>query len=423
MPNSRDKPDALDGFPLEHWLQLCTLAREHPGRVREALVVGGAEPAYLGKGLAHLQPLVAHQVRLRPRVARKFDDPAGWLWTDGLLQLASDDRVAALTAGFFPKGARVFDIGCGGGADALALLGRGPVAAVDREELPLALAAANAALQAEGGRRFGGPLESIHSDAAELTVGGDDLLHLDPDRRGEGGQRSVQLRWHSPDETTLVRLIGESRGGSVKLAPGCRDEPPSEIADVTRQWVGVDRGVVQQRWWWGIDGFPAGGRRVSALVGPDWHHFDVPADRWREAVAGELSDVVTEEFPSPGSWLGDGDPTLRAADCQGVYAAAHGYELLGNEMGYFAADAPANDPSSDPLVRWFRLEDAAPLDARKLRRLVQSMGRDGIVLKTRNVRSVPEPLVKWAAKPAKNPAVVMATAFGGRHWALVVKPA
>ncbi len=87
--------------------------------------------------------LAAWQARLAERAQRKFSSPTDWLWTSKLLEQASDEYVARMTASAYPDQVCVLDLCCGAGSDSVALARRGPVIAVDQCPVACELAYAN----------------------------------------------------------------------------------------------------------------------------------------------------------------------------------------------------------------------------------------------------------------------------------------
>ena len=185
---------------------------------------------------AGLVAAVLEQARLRSRAAAKFGDFADrMLFTPAGLEQATRLRVASLHAGRFAGAGIdvVADLGCGIGADALALaaLDLG-VVAVERDELTAAVAAFNLA-----------PFPSSrveHGDAEDADLAGIGGVWLDPARR-DGATRLTDPGDWSPALDWAFDLARRLPAG-IKLGPGLdRALLPDGFE---AQWISVDREVV-----------------------------------------------------------------------------------------------------------------------------------------------------------------------------------
>jgi hypothetical protein len=170
---------------------------------------------------------VLEQARLRSRAVAKFGDFADrMLFTPAGLEQATRLRVAARHAGRFAEAGIdvVADLGCGIGADAMAL------AALD--------------------------LGVVAVERDELTGG----IWLDPARR-DGATRLTDPGDWSPSLDWAFELATRIPAG-IKLGPGLDRALLPETAEA--QWVSVDRDVVELVLWSGPLARP--GIRRSALV-------------------------------------------------------------------------------------------------------------------------------------------------------------
>lgn len=363
-----------------------------------------------------LLPVRSIQNELQSKIAEKFAEPQRWLWTPHLLQLTSDEQTAAYTASLYPGGVEVLDIGCGGGSDAVALARRGSVIAVDRDPLAAAICWHN--LQ-NNVLSAGRPWQVECREAETIDVAGA-WLHLDPDRRSDAG-RSTQMKFHSPSEEIILRWIANSAGGSIKLAPGCRDEPPVGVP-ISRQWISRGGSVVQQRWWWNTPTLADSPRSVAVIRVGGVETYIPHRDRLADAQR-QLYSRIRSEAPRPGEWIGDVDGAFRAAELQPVLATDVDAGLLGNDQGFFVCEHPM--PS--PWIRWRQVAAVCSLDVKKIGVQLRQLASEGepieaIDLKTRNVRSVPEKLLRLAGRPGARRAAVYATTVGRRHVAIICDP-
>lgn len=215
----------------------------------EALVASAAEgdPASLAAAerMRRVLPpdraaLVLAQEALRRRAATKFGPLATALFftADGLEQ-ATRPRVAAWRAQRFVAAGvrRVIDLGCGLGADALALLAAGlEVIAVEADEATAVLARANLGI------------DVVVGDAIELLddlAGPDAAVFCDPARRTSSG-RSWRLDDLRPPWSFVEHLLA-TRVCCIKLGPGL---PLKHVPDsVAATWVSDGGDLVELSLW------------------------------------------------------------------------------------------------------------------------------------------------------------------------------
>lgn len=167
------------------------------------------------------------QARLRLRAARKLDDPAGLLFTDEALQQASGQAVARYRAARFAPYARVADLGCGIGADTLALAEVVPqVLAVERDPLRARLAEANLAARGLSVRA-----QVLCADWTSLVLDVE-AAFADPARRVDQ-RRVFRLDQMEPPIGALLALLERVPDVAVKVAPGIAYEeiPPGAAVE------------------------------------------------------------------------------------------------------------------------------------------------------------------------------------------------
>jgi hypothetical protein len=361
-----DSTNHVDGFTLEAWHKLLQFAANNPGSIHELL--NGSRSSL--PATAQLDSrLMRYQLELRERVKRKFAQWDRWLWNREHLEVASDEQTSQMVASNYPANRKIIDIGCGGGADAIALARRGQVKAIDRSEFAVSLTKANAALHSVS-------MECCINDAARYQPDQDELLHLDPARRTKD-HRSIRLDQHSPNREQMLRLVNSSAGGSIKLAPACDDVIDEIDAGLTKQWITCNRSVVQQRWWWGELARPYTRWISSFSISTGWTHLatDANSNDNLGSIVDELDALKSAQF------IGDGDPSLRAANVQTTLAAEHGCQLIGDEFGFFVS----GQLSKVPLVRWFRVIDVVKSDVKKIRQALRANGMSRVDVKSRGV--------------------------------------
>src|SRR5690625_4822463 len=214
--------------------QLPPYREETALRVAEGLRARGVDGDLVAAALT--------QSRLRARAADKFGDFAsGMLLTEEGLEQATRLEVAALHARRYADAGAglVADLGCGLGADSLAMAGLGlRVLAIEKDEATAACAQMN--LRAFPEARV------LHADGldVDLVAEGVDAIYADPARRTRRGHRVFDPKAYSPDLDTVLALAETIPELGVKVAPGI---PYTALpSHAHAQWVSVNGSVVER---------------------------------------------------------------------------------------------------------------------------------------------------------------------------------
>jgi hypothetical protein len=344
-----------------------------------------------------LVAVVLEQARLRTRARSKFGDFADrMLFTPTGLEQATRLRVAALHAGRFAEAGIdvVADLGCGIGADAMALaaLDLG-VVAVERDELTAAVAAFNLA-----------PFPSARvelGDAADTDLAGVGAVWLDPARR-EGAKRLADPGDWSPSLDWAFDLARRLPTG-IKLGPGIdRALIPD---DVEAQWISVDREVVELVLWSGQLARP-GIRRAALVLGSSGAaELSASADS-PDAETGELDEYLLEP-----------DGAVIRARLIGDLARRHGGRMLDPTIAWITLpEAPAT-----PFGQAFRVVERLPLDVKTLRRRLAARGIGTLEIKKRGVDIDPAAFRTKLALSGDASATLVLTRIAGSRSAILVE--
>lgn len=325
----------------------------------ERLRADGVDPALVAAALT--------QSRLRARGAAKFGPfAAGMLFTpEGLEQATRLDVAAHHAQRFAAAGvARVADLGCGIGGDAMALAGlEREVLAVDRDEVTAAVAAVNLRHWPEARVRQADATDVDLTGAAGADgVGPGDGVWLDPARRTPNGRRVLDPRRASPTWDAVMAIAAQVPATGVKLAPGI----PRDLADeaphgAETQWVSVDGDVVEAGVWCGPLARP--GVRHTALV-------------LRGGTATEVDDVGLRRpvaltgLAEVGAYLYDPDGAVVRAGLVGQVAAAVSGRLLDPTIAYVTSEALVRTP----LAAVFAVEEVLPFSLKALRTRLRDRG-------------------------------------------------
>jgi hypothetical protein len=340
---------------------------------------------------------VLEQARLRSRARAKFGDFADrMLFTPAGLEQATRLRVAALHAGRFADAGFdvVADLGCGIGADAMAIaaLDLG-VVAVERDELTAAVAAFNLA-----------PFPSARvelGNAEDADLAGVGAVWLDPARRDGATRLSDPADW-SPSLDWAFELAERLPAG-IKLGPGIdRDLIP---AASEAQWVSVDRDVVELVLWSGPLARP-GIRRAAVVLGAGGiSELSAPADS-PDAEVGELGEYLIEP-----------DGAVIRARLIGDLARSLDGRMLDPTIAWITA----SEPPATPFGQSFRVLERMPLDVKTLKRELAARGIGTLEIKKRGVDIEPAEFRKKLALAGDVSATLVLTRIAGSRTAILVE--
>lgn len=387
-----------------------------PSELREILSVDGLRlldsvPAYESKAdvvrtvadlrkAGHSPSLVAavlSQARLRSKAVAKFGPFAErMLFTESGLEQATRLSVAAQHAGRFQRAGLkwVADLGCGIGADALAIAALElEVTAVDRDEVTAAVAAYNLAPWSNA--------RVEHADAEGFDLSGVDGVFLDPARRTASRRLSNPADW-SPSLDFAFGL-GEQLPTGVKLAPGIdRDLIP---VDAEAQWISAGHDVVEVGVWFGAVARP-GIRRAALVIGDHGTaELTAPADSEDEPV-GELGEFVLEP-----------DGAVIRARLIGDLARQLNARMVSDSIAWLTTDAPVDTP----FASCFRVVEQFALDARSLKKELAARSIGSLEIKKRGVDIDPAEFRKKLALKGANTATLILTRVAGKRVALLAE--
>jgi SAM-dependent methyltransferase len=340
---------------------------------------------------------VLGQAKLRTKAAAKFGPfAASMLFTEAGLEQATRLSVAAQHAGRFQRAGLnwIADLGCGIGADALAIAALElEVTAVDRDEVTAAVAAYNLAPWSNA--------RVEHADAESFDISGVDGVYLDPARR-DGAKRLKNPSDWSPSLDFAFGLASRLPTG-IKLGPGIdRDLIPD---DAEAQWVSVDREVVELGLWFGAVARP-GVRRAALVVGEHGSAELVAEADSADAETGTLGEYVYEP-----------DGAVIRARLIGDLARTLGGRMLDPTIAYVTADSAIETP----FAVGFRVVEELQLDKKAIRRALAAREIGTLEIKKRGVDI--DPAAFRTALAPKGPAsgTLILTRIGDRRRALLVE--
>jgi SAM-dependent methyltransferase len=338
---------------------------------------------------------VLSQSRLRGKARSKFGPFADrMLFTEAGLEQATRLQVAAQHAGRFKRAgvAWVADLGCGIGADALAIAALDiEVTGVERDEVTAAIASFNLAPWSNA--------RIENEDVTEFDLAGIDGVYLDPARRNDSRRLSNPADW-SPSLDFAFGLARRFPTG-IKLGPGVdRDLIPDEAE---AQWVSVGRDVLEVGLWFGALARP--GIRRAALIVSDEGTSELTSD-----VDSEDADVGTL-----GEYLYEPDGAVIRARLIGDLVRSVGGRMIDRTIAYFTSDEPA----STPFATGFRVRETFPFDEKLLKRELAARKIGSLEIKKRGMDVDPARLRTKLSLRGSESATLILTRAGGKRVALL----
>jgi hypothetical protein len=297
----------------------------------------------------HAALIVAQTDAKARRSKGKFADSPRWIWgvPEALEQATAlpVGRYKAERIGSVCGNARVIDLCCGMGGDALAFAARFPVTAVDRSPVRAWMAEQNLSGSTH-------PATAIAADIAGLPMAVDEhsIIHIDPARRA-AGRRSAAWEESIPGPNLVMPLIERAAGGSIKLSPGVEfdDLPPGHLELISER-----RAVVQAVLWTGCFVAPFGGAGYrSATV--------IDGNGQASRLTGQPAASLGSAAPA-GRYVLEVDGAVHRAGLAPLLLDRLAAAALSDDCGLLTCDT---DPQS-PFVTLFETVATFPYAERRL---------------------------------------------------------
>lgn len=394
----------------EGWELLASLGpyrEDEAFRLTAALRKAGHSP--------ELVSAVLTQSRLRTKAEAKFGEFARqMIFTKAGLEQATRLTVAARHAQRFAEAGigHVADLGCGLGADTMALASLDlTVTAVEMDEATAACATMNLI-----------PFRNatvVHSDAASVSLEGIDGVWLDPARRStstSGTKRIWDPEDFSPPLSFVESLAASGRAVGVKMGPGMPHD--SVPADCEAQWVSVGGDVTEVTLWFNAVRRP-GVRRAALLLGSQGA---AELTSGEDFGAGPTAPVGPVE-----GYLYEPDGAVIRAGLVADVALQLGGHLLDEHIAYICAPELVDTP----FAKAYRVLEVMPFNVKALKSWVKDQGIGVLDIKKRGTAVTPEELRKQllpGGKPAgskaksKKTATLVLTRIGEDRVAISVEP-
>lgn len=371
-------------------------------KLNETLRKAGHSPELVAAALT--------QSRLRARAEAKFGEFASqMLFTQAGLEQATRLGIAALHAQRFTTAGitSVADLGCGIGADSLAMASLDiHVTAVEMDELTAACATVNLMPFPQA--------TVVCAQAEEVDLAGVGGIWLDPARRTtstSGTTRLFDPEAFSPPLSFVEKLADSGKAVGVKMGPGIPHDAVPATAEA--QWVSVNGDVVEAGLYFNALARP-GVRRAALVIGP---HGTA------ELTSGAGYDPAAQDVETGpvSGYLYEPDGAVIRAGLVAELARAIGAHLLDPHIAYLCAD----EPVETPFARAYKVLEVKPFNVKALKSWVKA-NRIGVLdIKKRGVSTTPEELRRQlltGSGKGPNKATLVLTRIGEERVAVVVEP-
>jgi len=290
--------------------------------------------------------------------------------------------------------ASVADLGCGIGADAIAMAAiELQVTAVEIDEVTAAIATFNLAPWSKA--------TVLNSRAEDVELSGFDAVYLDPARRSDGRRLNDPADW-MPSLDFAFGLATKHPVG-VKLGPGIdRDLIP---AGTEAQWISIDRDVVELGVWFGPLARADVGR--AALVIGDHGVAELTA----------VTDSPDVEVGPLGEYLYEPDGAVIRARLIGDLARTIDARMLSDQIAWITADRQV----STPFAQGFRVTMTMAFDEKKLKRELSARNIGTLEIKKRGIDVDPAQLRTRLGLSGPESATLILTRVAGRRMAILAE--
>jgi SAM-dependent methyltransferase len=359
-----------------------------------------------GKGhSAELVATVLTQVKLRRRAKAKFGEFAQTMFfTEEGLEQASRLKVAAIHAGRFRNHGltRIADLGCGIGAETLAIASLDmEVTAFEIDEVTAALATYNLA-----------SFENVKVEQADVTtinLDNFDGLFIDPARRDlKDSKTNINKRKYDINDFSpsfdFVLEAARTKPTIVKLGPGLDHKDIPDDAEAV--WVSDDGDLVELTLYFGILRRPEV-KRAALLLSPNGTFEITSSDAERlDAPLGEL-----------GRYLYEPDASIIRSHLVGNLAISLGLNIFSNEIAYLSS----NEEVHSPWLKGYEVLENLVFDRKKLKAYLREKNIGVLEIKKRGADITPEQLRRELDPKGTESATLIVTRVDGAHRVLIVR--
>ena len=323
-------------------------------------------------GQAHA---ILETVLLRQQAVTKFSHATQMFFTRPALEQATAEVVARYRAQRFHELglARIADLGCSVGGDAIAMAAQAEVTGVEWNPVRLAMAQENSRVYGYGGR-----FHPLQADLMELTPLPVDGVFFDPARRDEQGKRIYSVHHYKPPLSLINKWRTWIENTAVKISPGVDYDELPEDAEV--EFISLNGEVKEAVLWFGD--LRRGGQQSSAVARRATllpHAYTLTTD--------DLPDTPIAITP-PQRYLYEPDKAIIRAHLVQAVAQQLGASQLDASIAYLTSDTY----HETPFARAFVVEDWFPFQLKRLRHYLREHNVGQVTIKKRGSPLEPDTL-------------------------------
>ncbi|WP_245863351.1 class I SAM-dependent methyltransferase [Candidatus Viridilinea mediisalina] len=338
---------------------------------------------------------------LRQRAASKFPNAHQLFFTREALEQASAAPVAAQRAARLAPSGDVADLGCGLGADTLALAGAGAhVWAVERDPLRLALCQANVAALGLEAR-----VSPLLCDLLTTPPPKAHALFCDPGRRA-GGRRRFNVADYEPPLAHVLHWRKQTPALALKLAPGVETSALPSDAEV--EFVSLNGELKEAALWCG----PLATTRMRASLLRSTSNGAVTY----HTMSKDAPELQREAWLAPpATYLYEPDPAIIRAGLVRELGVCLDAAQLDEEIAYLSGTTLV----ASPFARAWRIITWLPFNLKALRAQLRALDAGPITVKKRGSPLDSDQLARQLSRPNGQPLVVVLTKHLGKPIALI----
>jgi SAM-dependent methyltransferase len=346
--------------------------------------------------------LAQHELRLRAQP--KFGRAGDMFFTRAGLEQASSELVARHRAHRYADAARVADLCCGIGGDAISLARGHRVLAVDRDALHMRMARANAEVYGVAGN-----LDEAEADVRDVDLTGVQAVFIDPARRTP--RRRLRAGDSEPPLGWCLGLAERVDRVGIKAAPGLPREAAPQGWEL--EFVAVGRDLKEAVVW--SPAQATASRRATIL--PEGYTLARAQDGRVKVAAAEVrtAGVGAVQVRPPGEFLFDPNPAVTRAGLVQELALMIGAWQIDEQIAFLCTDVVTHTP----FARVLRVIDSAPWDQKRLPARLRALDIGAVDIRRRGLAGDVDQLHRQLRLSGSRRATLVMTRVSDRPWGLV----
>lgn len=392
-----DQPSSEEAASEE--VRILQALKQTPELMERLRTLGGSELS-LQKTLRDEFPvelvraaMSLHEARLKAEGILPGAQQA-WLTRVGLEQSTAWE-VAQHKALRFPAGRRVCDLCSGIGVDASAIATRCQVESFDLNPAMVLRTLWNGELWGVAKN-----LQASSGDVSAMDWSGQ-LVHADPDRRGQHDRPTKRLELYQPGLEWMQQLARTAEGGAIKISPASNFQqkfPDSEI-----ELISLHGECREATVWFGS---LAGTGTFRATVLPSG-----------ETISADPLSAWTNVVDQPSGYLFDPDPSLVRSGLLDVFGEQQNLQRTDREEEYLTGDSIPDSA----FVTAFEVEAVLPNSPRDLRKHLRARPSRHYEVKCRHIPTNAEALRRQLPTGDAEPRVIFVCRISGRSHLVVAR--